>query len=337
MPKRCPEYLSPSAMALFNQSEEDYYLRYIAEHKSPGEPQNKPMSIGSAFDAYCKSDLHDKLFGSKNHPNAEKFEFQTIFEAQVEPQNRDWALIHGKFAFEAYKNSGAHLNLLSELMSAKSEPRFEFDLRGAINGHRDNTRTTIGEVTLLGKPDVAFVNRDGNHIILDFKVNGYCSNWPVTPMPGYIALRQDNGRNEGMHKNCSPYELGCMTINIGSFLEHHKADWAAQLAVYAWLVGESIGGDFIVAIDQLACNTKKSARIGFPSIRVAEHRLRVHADFQHKVFDRACQIWEIIHSDHFFRNLSKEDSQGRCELLDQRAESMYGSNVDQDFLDFTRR
>jgi hypothetical protein len=327
------EYLSPSAISKYEQGVEDYYLQYLAEIRPPRELQTQPMAVGSAFDAHCKSYFHNVLFG-KGHKDSNRFDLDAIFEAQVEEQHRDWARIHGKHAFEAYKASGALLNLLTELKSSQTDPRFEFDVRGQINGYRDGLSTKIGEVTLLGKPDAAFTNRDGNHIVLDWKVSGWCSNWPVSPMPGYVNLRDTNGRNAGCHKNCSPYELGSLTINIGSFLEHHNKDWARQLAIYGWLVGEPIGGDFITAIDQLVCKPQAG---GIPSVRVAEHRLRIHEEFQRKVFDRACEIWEIVHSDHIFRDMTLEDSKGRCELLDQRAEALYGANADPDFLLFTQR
>lgn len=327
------EYLSPSSISKFEEGEEAFYLQYLAENRPPRDPQNQPMSIGSSFDAYVKSYFHERLFG-KNHAESNRFEFNTIFEAQVEEQNRDWARMHGKYAFEQYRSSGALLNLLTELQSSQTDPRFEFDVRGAVNGYRDGLQTQLGEVVLLGKPDAAFTNRDGNHIILDFKVNGYCSNFPISPMPGFVNLRDSNGKNSGPHKNCSPYELGSLTINIGTFLEHHKEDWARQLSIYSWLVGEPIGSDFVCAIDQLVCKPQHG---GVPSIRVAEHRLRVGANFQQKVFNRACEIWEIVHSDHIFRDMTKEDSQDRCSLLDLRAESMYGPNADPDFMAFTSR
>ena len=327
------EYLSPSSIQKFEEGLENFYLQYLAEDRPPREPQTQPMSIGSAFDAYAKSFFHHAIFG-KNHADSGRFEFDTIFEAQVEEQHRDWARLHGKNCFEQYRSSGALFNLLTELQAARSDPKFEFDVRGAVNGYRDGLKTTLGEVTLLGKPDAAFTNRDGTHIILDFKVNGWCSNYPVSPMPGYVELRNSLGKRCGMHKDCSPYEVGSLTINIGTFLEHHKPDWARQLSIYSWLMGEPIGSDAIMAIDQIVC---KPAPGGFPTIRVAEHRLRVHGSYQHRVFDRACEIWEIVQSDHIFRDLTLEESKGRCELLDQRAAAMYGAHADPDFVLFTRR
>lgn len=331
---RRPEYLSPSAIALFQESDEEYYLRYLTNTPPPRDPQTRPMAVGSAFDAFCKSEFHDLLFG-KTHKDSARFELDAIFTAQVEEQHRDWAKLHGAYAFKMYKQSGAFLNLLSELRDAKEEPRFEFDVRGTVNGVRDHLTRKVGEVVLLGKPDAAYVNRDGNKIVLDWKVSGWCS--IASPMAGYVNLRNESGQNLGPHKDCYPFEHGSISINGNSYLEKFKKDWAQQCSIYAWLLGASIGDDFIVAIDQLACNSKKFNIDGFPEVRVAEHRLRVHKDFQHDVFDQACNLWEIIHSDHFFRNMSFDDSKLKCQLLDDRSDSMYGKNADQDFLKFTQR
>jgi len=323
------EYLSPSAIAKWEEGEEAFYLHYLTNNRPPREPQTRPMSVGSAFDAYVKSYLHDKLFG-KNHADSSRFDFDAIFQAQVEAQNRDWALIHGGYTFKLYKESGALTDLLMDLQTAQTSPRFEFEVRGLVNseGHTEPKAREINGVTLLGKPDAAYVNKSGAHVILDWKVNGYCSKWPTSPAKGYVRLRGANGQSWGCHKDCSPFELGGMTININGFLEHYKEDWSRQLAIYAWLCGEPVGGDFIVAVDQMSC--KPSSIPEYPTIRVAEHRMRISKEYQWKVFQRCCEIWEIVHSGHIFRQLTLEESQARCALLDQQAEVMYGGHSEED-------
>lgn len=333
---RKPEYLSPSGMQRWNDGVEAFYLRYLTDFRPPDEPQTKPMAVGSAFDAYCKSFLHEKLFG-KNHSDSNQFDFASIFEAQVEKHNRDWVLKEGAYCFAVYKECGALMDLLGELQKAQNSPRFEFEVRGQVNGFRDGVYETMNGVTLLGKPDAYYVNSYGTHVVLDWKVNGYCSNSPTSPMQGYVRCRDMFGKNSGMHKNCSPFELGTMTINIGGYLEHFKKDWARQLSIYAWLLGQPVGSDYVVAIDQLSC--KPSYPGQRPSIRVAEHRLRVSKSFQWEIFQLACEIWEIIHSGWVFRQMSREDSIERCALLDQQAEVLYGGHTEEDaiFLEMTRR
>src|SRR6185436_14755744 len=135
---------------------------------------------------------------------------------------------------------------------------------------------------LLGKPDVHFVNNADHTVILDFKVNGYCSKTGASPNAGYLRLRSAGVTNLGMHKNCQPMMHNGMMINIASYLEDQDDDWARQLSIYAWLCGCPVGSDFLVAIDQLACKPNAG---GLPSIRVAEHRTRVSNAFQWKTFD----------------------------------------------------
>lgn len=320
-------YLSPSSIAKWIEGQEAFYLHYLTPTPPPRDPQTQPMSIGSAFDAYCKSFLHDKLFG-KNHEDSNRFDLRAIFEAQVEKQHWDWAWKNGEYCFQMYKESGALMDLLTDLQAAKSNPRFEFEVHGQVNGYREGIDKKINGVTLLGKPDAAYINSEGVHVILDWKVNGYCSKWPTSPTRGYVRLRGEGGKSWGCHKDCSPFELGNMTINIGGFLEQYKEDWARQLSIYAWLCGESVGSDFVIAVDQMSC--KPGATFDRPSIRVAEHRIRVSKEFQWEVFRKACEIWEIVHSGWIFRNMTREESQARCSLLDQQASVLWGGNTDED-------
>jgi len=317
------EYLSPTSIAKFYEDQREFYLAYLADDRPAKIPQTRPMSVGSAFDAYAKSYLHEKLFGRGSDP---KFDFNAIFEAQVEEQNRDWAREAGKHCFEVYHQSGAMADLLLELGQAVGTPRFELEVRGVIDGRREGVTLDVGGVTLLGKPDVFFLNRAGAHVILDWKVNGYCSNYGASPMKGYVRLRNERSQNEGQHKDCQLMMVDGVMTNVSAFLEHFDESWARQLSIYGWLCGCQIGEQFIVAVDQLACRPA-GAR---PSVRVAEHRLRVHRDYQWRVFAQAQHVWEVVHSDHFFRDLSKEDSAIRCKQLDGMAAALRGEGTDLD-------
>lgn len=312
------EYLSPTSIALWNKDREEFYLTYLAEDRAPRFPQTRPMSIGSAFDAHVKSFLHEHLFGKDNNP---KFGLVTLFEAQVEPQNRDWAWEHGKQAFEYYRASGALADLMTDLAQAIGTPRFEIEVKGAIAGQREGvTRKLDKDVVLLGKPDVFYINKHGVHVILDWKVNGWCSR--ASPKPGYIKLRSGSGVMTvgGPHKDCIPMMWKGQMINCGQYLNQVDAEWAAQLAIYGWLCGVDVGEEFITAIDQFACKEVPGQK--YPEVRIAEHRLRVHPDFQWQVFGRAQEIWEIVHSNHIFRDLGVEESRNKCGLLDERAKSL---------------
>lgn len=327
---KTPEYLSPTSLKLWASNREEFYLQYLSDNRPPRAPQTAPMSIGSAFDAYVKSYLHEGLFGAGHDP---KYSFEALFEAQVEVHNRDWARQHGQYAFDQYRSCGALSDLMLDLKQANGEPRFEFEVRGAVHGYKEAELRTLANVTLLGKPDVYYINAHGCHVILDFKVNGYCSRNPWSPMAGYLRMRSANKTNHGMHKSCQPMTVNGVTINVATFLENHNDDWAAQLSIYAWLCGEPVGSKFVVAIDQLVCD---ATRGHLPGIRVAEHRLTVSKSFQERIFLEAVECWETVRSGHIFRKdaegkeISLEDSIRRCEILDKQADALKGDGSVED-------
>lgn len=320
------EYISPSRLNLWKQSPDDFYLRYMALDKLEDDPQTMPMSVGSSFDAYVKSFLHEKLFGKGHDP---RFDFQAIFEAQVEPHVRDFALEAGKHCFEVYKETGALSDLLLDLQKAVNVPRFEIEVKGVVNGYREGVTLDVGNITLLGKPDVFYINFGGCHVIIDFKVNGYCSKYRISPMPGYIRLRGDY-KKSGQHKDCSLYMYHGTMINGGAYLEDYDVSWATQLAIYGWLCGAEVGEQFITGIHQLCCTPSGVIGVKRPTIRIAEHMLRIRSDFQYKTFADCQRLWELCFSDHFFRDMSKEDSLARCRLLDEQAAAMRGDGSEKD-------
>src|ERR1700733_9743280 len=93
-------YLSPTSLSLFLKDETQFYMQYLAENRPARPPQTVPMAVGSSFDAFAKSYLYEALFGKKDP----KFELMAIFEAQVEPQNRDRAYKDGEHVFKEYNS-----------------------------------------------------------------------------------------------------------------------------------------------------------------------------------------------------------------------------------------
>lgn len=302
------QYLSPTSISKFHDNLDEFYMIYLAPNRPPKLPQTKPMSVGSAFDAFVKSYLHEKLVGKDP-----KFELQTLFEAQVESQYRDTAYPAGKHCFDEYTKQGALADLMLEMQSTVGPPRFEISVQGVVNGYREGVTATREGVTFLGKPDIFFTNSHGQNVILDWKVNGYYSNYGASPMSGYTKIRNDP-KKSGNHKDCHLMMYNGVMINVGTYLELLNEDWARQLSIYGWLCGCEIGEEIVVGVDQLACR--------FGHIRVASHRLRVSSAYQWKVFADAQKIWEIVHSDHIFRDLSREDSHKRTELLDAQVTAL---------------
>src|SRR5574338_1589504 len=280
-------YLSPTAIAQFFKNPEEFYLTRLAG--VPREPQTAPMAVGSAFDAYAKSCLHRRLLGADP-----KYDFETLFETQVEPQCRDEARVAGKVCLDRYEETGALAALEFELRQAREAPCFEFEIKGRVNG-----------VPLLGRPDLFYINFEGCPVVFDWKVNGYYSKDGASPMPGYVKVRPENLA----HAKCDLQLFKGVYIHAADCLSALNEDWARQLAIYAYLLKAT--PEYIAAVDQLVC------RPG--NLRIAEHRLRISDAYQTRVLTEAAYVWDVVNSDHYFRSLSQEDSQARCAVLDQLA------------------
>lgn len=277
---RQPTYLSPTQLRIWEADRDDYYLRYLASLKLPNPPQTQPMSVGSAFDAYVKSFIYGKLIRGGDA----RYEFEVLFEAQVEPHNRDWSREAGKVAFDAYKYSGALSDLMVELQLATTAIQMEFDVRA-----------TVGGVPLMGKPDCYFVSAEGARCIYDFKVNGYCGKSAISPAKGYVKVRdgwagEPRSRNSGAHPKAHLENFKGITINAAETMESVNSEWADQLLIYAWSLGEEPGSEnLVVGIEQLCGQGASPQRL-----RIASHRLRVGYDYQLGLLQRIKHAWAGI-------------------------------------------
>jgi hypothetical protein len=284
----------------------EFYLKYLADHRPPRFKQTQPMSVGSAFDAYAKSYIAEKLFGSEMKP---EFELDTIFTTQVEEHHRDWAREAGAYVFECYRKSGALADLMIELALADAAPRFEFTVQRTIN-----------DIPLLGKPDVWFVTKDGLHVLIDWKVNGYCAKRSVSPRKGYVKIVDGWDHQEfkasrnhsAMHKDAQLMKISGIVCNVACYLEDVDKKWADQTALYGWLMGEEVGSNFMTGIDQIVAKPNGDK----PLLRVARHRCRVSRDYQRDLWARIEKVWDTIQSGHIFDDRSREESDKRCEMLD---------------------
>jgi hypothetical protein len=295
---RMPEYLSPSSIKIFEKDREDFAIKYLLENRSPRPPQTQPMSVGSAFDAYVKSYLYYNLNG--NYGEGDLYRLENIFEEQVEEHNRDWALSAGKHCFTEYQNRGALADLMTELQKAIGPPRFEFSVQ-------DTIELDQWFAPLLGKPDCYFTNSEGIRVVYDWKVNGFCSTRNTSPMKGYIVCRDAKGARY-QHKDAviAPYKG--VNINVMLFLEHGNKEWADQLSIYSWLLGEPVGSENVVfGIDQIT---------GPKCSRISSHRLRIEPVWQFRLMERIGQIWAIIQSGHIFQEVSREESDERIATLE---------------------
>lgn len=332
---RIPKYLSPSSLKTFEKDRSEFYLKYLADNRPDRMPQTQPMAAGSAFDAYVKSYIYKTLFG--NYGDNNEYELTTIFESQVEPQNRDWGLGAGKYLFEKYSFCGALSEMMSELQKSAGPPRFEFSIEGFID-------SKIGDIPLLGKPDIFFINEFGARVIWDWKVNGFCAKSATSPTKGYTKCRdgwasllKKSSRNVGMpHKDCVLQDHLGIQINGATMMEDCNTEWADQLAIYAWLLGEDIGSEnLIVGIDQLVgCGASDQQ---YPYIRVASHRTRISSDYQFTLQERLAYAWKCITSGHVFPEMSREENDSRIKELDNLATALSATDEMTQFINRTSR
>lgn len=320
---RKPKYLSHSSLSLWEKDREEFFFRHLAPIQAPKLPQENYMSIGSAFDAYAKSALHEAIFGKGADP---QFEFDTIFTEQVEEHNRDWAREHGKYAFDCYVHTGAYDELLAMLLRSTKTPQFEFTIKGKIGG----------QVPFIGKPDCRFVHECGVHVLLDWKVKGYCSKQGASPSKNYamcrdgydpiaLGLNRTKKNPDGKpsashgkaHKNYLAYDHNGLTINAG-YLEDAQSEYADQLTLYGWLLGERPGDEnVVVCIDEIVCKYRSEGEQ--PLLRVANHRARVGRDHQMNLLRRVQECWNAIQGGHIFTDLSREESDSQCDVLSRSA------------------
>lgn len=298
-------HLSPTSLAIFENNPEDFYLQYKLKLKRL--PQTKAMAIGSAFDARVKSYLVDHLGGSQVQDN--KFDLETLYNSQVEMHNREAVREDSEKLFNKYLTSGAMNDLIVTATQFSSNAKFELDIKGlvALDG---------SEVPIRGKPDMAFKLLDGTVLIQDWKVNGFYSK--AYPKKGYINIYPDRKP----HRDCIFGTYAKMTINIGERLEK---SWEDQTITYGWLMGVPVGETFLAGIEQVVCNGDEH--------RFATFRVVISKQVQLDLYQRYKRAWEIISSDHYFRNMPIEESKKKCAQLDALKT---GDSNDQWLLENTR-
>jgi hypothetical protein len=310
-------------MTLWEAEPDDFYMKYLAENRPARMPQTEPMSVGSAFDAYVKAELHEALFGAGADP---EYELRPLFDSQVEEHNRDWAWKAGEYCFDRYKFMGAYDELLKLLEQSIEDPRFECKLNGVLGAL---------EVPFTGKPDCRFVLDLGQgriSVVLDWKVKGFCSKSAPSPSKGYMLCRdayepipnakgvpKSSQSHEKSHKLYMEHDFRGLTINR-DYMENCSKDYADQCSLYGWLLGEPVGSEALIFIDELICKPTGNALEGqYPLLRIANHRARVKPEYQQKLIERVESCWSAVTSGHIFPDVSREESDLRIKLLDDVA------------------
>lgn len=311
MELRTPKYLSPSALFKFEGDRATFFEKYLSSVRVKSPPQENFMAMGSALDAFVKSDIHTHVHGEQATKGSQ-FEFQTLFESQVEPHARDEVLERSRDLWKQYNESGSYGLLLADILSSPYAPEMEFTAQGEIDG-----------IPLLGKPDLRYITKEHAHVIADWKVNGSMSKIGASPVQGYkICLDYGSNTHGKPHKKYVPFFHKGIEINQ-AYMEEFSEDWATQLAIYSWLLGEPIGGeDFIIRMEQIACRPVKSQPL--PRAKFATHMSRISKEYQESVLARVKLCWETIQSGHIFTDVSRERSDEICQNLMEQAKTPVG-------------
>jgi hypothetical protein len=255
---RKPQFLSPSALQTWRTSKDEYYLKYLGSRKIPGILQTQPMAAGSAFDAYVKVAI-EKRYDCGPEPVVGESRVTELLKSQVEKQNLDWAIFQGRKIFDDYCRIGAWDRLVKVLDQAR-----------LVDCNAVGTATVNG-VPLLGKPDLVFWLGE-MVVVLDWKVNGWCSQSVKRPDKGHLLSR--NVMLGGIQAG----EVWLETNQCGIEMEV----WRDQLDVYGLVVGSR--QPIIGWIDQLCCGGGVVDCVGV-------HRGMVEVG---KVMDEMEELWAVV-------------------------------------------
>lgn len=336
------KYISPTSLMSWEKDPLKFWMERLSPVPIPRFPQTQAMSIGSAFDARWKNhvasillpplaiaeppkDWMKECVGCKYtklvdnvcdsctpqsgrpmsrwttsvNPTDYRFHLKTIFDAQVEAQHRPWAWTHSEYLFDNYQKSGALADIMLELQRG-TKWDFEFTVDGNLR-HKDLA------VPLQGKPDCYFKNSADAHVILDLKVNGYCSKSKVAPQKGYVQRRTKEGRRLGPHADAIMLEYKGLMINAQQPMDYMNEQWATQLTIYAWLMGEEVGSDFICGIEQLACGPPTATDPGHV-VEFVSLRSKVTKEFQFRLADRLHFMWDHMLRGHIFPKMTQVEN-----------------------------
>jgi len=286
------------------------------------------MSVGSAFDAYVKNYLAAGLGMSEAGPGGD-LELEPLLESQVEPHNRKFAFKAGLDCFNQYKDLGACAELMKELEQAAETPSFESTQQATIGVDETGPEPFSG-VPILGKPDLYFWSKSGALVIIDWKVNGYCSKRGASPRKGHVRLMAAGKPNKA-HRDAQCMTIDGMCLNVAAKIEELDVSWATQLAMYGWVLGKDknmVGKKIIAGIDQLACKPGVGAIGVRPvGVRVAQLRSAIGEPFQTELWAKCREIWSRIQSGDIF----DEDNDATIARLDLEVKAFEGGSPADDW------
>lgn len=301
---RTRPYVSPTQLKKWRENKRGYYIEYLADTRVPKPPQTLPMAVGSAFDVFVKYAIarRFKLDDFLKIPEEEALLGQIENKGIIVQAEEE-----GRHLLECYKSSGAFNDLCGEIYS---DIHMEFSVEKIMFG-----------VPMFLKPDLTFRTPRGLPVVVDWKVNGALSASSTSPAKGYVLVRDGwdgtvMGQSRGnmtAHKECILNKYDTIYVNdVGTLTD----EWELQIALYGLGTNSTVDEPMIAGIEQLACKRFK----GRPYPRCASHRVLIRPEKLKSIRDELVEMWEVINSDHVFRDMSKADSQALQAALEKEAE-----------------
>lgn len=262
-------YLSPTSFMLWRKNPIGFWMRYLAppELKLPRMPQTPQMAVGNVFDIHMKYHLAQTVGRRDLDPSMLEKSIDKKYLGKRGSMDKIDQLVlwEGLRAYHAYKDSPA-LRLLLEGVTNVEVPA-------------EAVRVT-GGVPIWGKPDAELFR--GRRIVQDWKVSGAFANSTPSAESGWsyrFVERMQGGEpkwiDEGPHhRSVEPLEL-------------LKEEWAIQLAMYAWLLGDAPGSDIHGQIDKILLVDSKT-------VEVYVYRTSVGRDFQLRILSELQCLWDKV-------------------------------------------
>lgn len=287
--------MSPTSLNMFENEPDHFFLTYVKKLKRL--EQTKPMSVGSAFDAYVKSYIHNVY-----HPSETLF--TEYFEKGVEEQNRDYARKAGKDVFDNYRSSG-YLTKLINLFNVE-EPQMEISVNFDLDG-----------VPIFGKPDLIFYHKLNKDLkieidktnILEEADKTWCTQLFIYEQSIPNKYKDDNS----IVKITIDWKVNGYESQAGPKKGYVSCKGVPHKDVYPFVIDTNTSINEIVGIDQIF-------KRGTGKIDVAQHRLSLTPNFKNNVTNRFKVAWSMIQNGHYLSNLSFEESVKRCQLLENRTD-----------------
>jgi len=253
---------------------------YLAENRPPKIKQTKAMAVGSAFDAYVKSEIAGRL-------SIPGYSREDLIVSQVEdPAMHDWAHSVGGYLLDLYIRFGGLTDLLTVIGSNGGSVRMEFSTDCIVDGC----------VPLYGKPDLYFDRPGMTPVIIDWKVNGFMSK--ASPCGGWIKCRDcwDSGLAKPTRQRATtghPGVVDGVMVNLNGFRgTGYYAKWQDQLATYGLCAG--VQSDLTCGIDQFVGTGKYAGASHL--MRLAQHAWIIPNTYFESLIKRASVMWAIVTS-----------------------------------------